>query len=159
MSNNFLSRFAPRLARSSQLMNLITVVDTTTFLDHIARTALVNEEDTPDLFYRSEDERQEKEEMESEWMEELPQGLREALSAGRNKYVSKGTSSVSQLCMSQVEISDVVLLNKIDLQTEKEVVLVEKVVKSLNPRARVIKCERGDIDIRELLQGPAEGTG
>ena len=108
---------------------MITVVDTTTFLDHVARSASVNEEETPDLFYRSEEERERKEEKEKEWMESLSPGLKEALEAGKDKYFPSAdnphTSSVSQLCISQVEISDMVLLNKCDLQTEEVRVLIE----------------------------------
>lgn len=106
-----------------KLKNMVTVVDTTTFLDHVARPALVSEEETPDLFYRSEEERERKEEKEREWMDSLSPGLKEAIEAGRDKYfpttATSQTSSVSQLCISQVEISDVVILNKCDLQTEE----------------------------------------
>ena len=81
------------------------------------------------MFYRSEEERERKEEKEKEWMESLSPGLKEALEAGKDKYFPSAdnphTSSVSQLCISQVEISDMVLLNKCDLQTEEVRVLIE----------------------------------
>ena len=53
--------------------------------------------------------------------------------------------------MSQVETSDIILLNKIDLVDEEVVDNIEAVVNSLNPRGRVIRCERAAVDVQDVL--------
>eukprot|EP00520_Triparma_pacifica_P018102 CAMPEP_0118642692 /NCGR_PEP_ID=MMETSP0785-20121206/5969_1 /TAXON_ID=91992 /ORGANISM="Bolidomonas pacifica, Strain CCMP 1866" /LENGTH=578 /DNA_ID=CAMNT_0006534257 /DNA_START=137 /DNA_END=1870 /DNA_ORIENTATION=- len=145
-----------------RLRTLVTVVDTTTFLDHIARSGMVNAEDSPDLFFRSDEERKRRTDADREWAEALSPELREALNLDMNNFFQNSESShssVSQLCISQVEISDVILLNKVDLQDSERINLIEKVVTALNPRAKILKCSRGDVDVVMLLRSLKEGAG
>ena len=66
--------------------------------------------------------------------------LREALEAGSSSssssFATEHTSAVCELCISQVETSDIILLNKIDLVSTSDVDRIEAMVRSLNPRAR-----------------------
>ena len=71
-----------------RLDTLVTVVDCTTFLEHLRQAKVASEEDTPEMFFRSDEERDNKMEQEEEWMKDLPEGLREALGAGDKAPVS-----------------------------------------------------------------------
>lgn len=53
--------------------------------------------------------------------------------------------------MEQVEFANVILLNKIDLVSEAEKESVMKVVKTLNPKAKVFTTEYGVIDLKHIL--------
>jgi G3E family GTPase len=56
---------------------------------------------------------------------------------------------------AQVEKADVVLLNKIDLADRATLEAVRREVRELNPRASLYFTERGDIDLSEIMHGPA----
>ncbi len=56
-----------------------------------------------------------------------------------------GQRPVFELMMEQAECADVVLLNKTDLAGEAECAQVEEIVRGLNPRAEVVRIERGQV--------------
>ena len=64
---------------------------------------------------------------------------------------------VVDLLVEQVECADFIVLNKIDLLDETTLDSLGAIVSSLNPLARVVRCQEGVVPVVELL-GP-ETTG
>ncbi|MBS0662927.1 MAG: GTP-binding protein [Verrucomicrobia bacterium] len=58
---------------------------------------------------------------------------------------------VFELMVDQAECADVLLLNKCDLVAADELDLVERVLRTLNPRAELIRTERGQVACELLL--------
>jgi G3E family GTPase len=59
-----------------------------------------------------------------------------------------------------VECSDIVLINKVDLlENPGDVELVRKVINSINPKARVLTCTRGEVEDPLTLIGSAGAVG
>lgn len=54
-------------------------------------------------------------------------------------------------CQRQIAFADVLLLNKMDLVSDREADALEKTVRSINPLARVIRCTRGEVDLENVL--------
>jgi G3E family GTPase len=72
---------------------------------------------------------------------------------------SQTTRKITELLLEQVECSDVVVINKVDLcKDEAELALCEKVVRTINPFASVHTCTRGEIEVGKVL-GVARGQG
>ncbi|MFC5971710.1 CobW family GTP-binding protein [Halomarina salina] len=61
------------------------------------------------------------------------------------------TRPLGELLVAQVETADVVLLNKCDLVGDDEVDAVEDLIRSLNPRANLVRSEHGRVEPAELL--------
>ena len=59
--------------------------------------------------------------------------------------------TVVDLLVDQVEFADVILLNKCDLADAATVERVEGAVRKLNPRARIIRGERGRVPLSDVL--------
>jgi G3E family GTPase len=59
--------------------------------------------------------------------------------------------TVTDLLIDQIEFADVIVLNKVDLVAEAQVLQVEAVIKALNPRAQLIKAVRGKVSIDSVL--------
>jgi G3E family GTPase len=59
--------------------------------------------------------------------------------------------TVSDLLVDQVEFADLVLVNKIDLVSEDEADRVEAAVRRLNPLARVLRIQHGQVPPAELV--------
>lgn len=55
------------------------------------------------------------------------------------------------LLTEQILLSDRVLLNKIDTIPEQELSNLSRVIQNVNRVATIIPCERGDVDLREIL--------
>jgi G3E family GTPase len=62
-----------------------------------------------------------------------------------------GMRPVVDLLVEQIECADFILLNKCDLLDEKTVESLETIMTSLNPLARVIPCEHGNVEIDEMF--------
>ncbi len=58
---------------------------------------------------------------------------------------------VTDLLIDQVEMCDVLLLNKCDLVAEKDLQRLEGVLRKLQPSARIIRTVRGEVDLAEVL--------
>ncbi|MBU3643666.1 MAG: GTP-binding protein [Candidatus Nanopelagicaceae bacterium] len=59
--------------------------------------------------------------------------------------------TVVDLLVEQIEFCDVLVLNKTDLMTEAEIAQLEGILKSLNPRAHMIKSSFGKIPLKQIL--------
>ncbi len=64
---------------------------------------------------------------------------------------SEGDRPLSDLLVDQVEVSNIVLLNKIDQCTDAEVTEAETLVRALQPAAETVRTEFSVIDPRRLL--------
>ena len=148
-----------------RLDTMCTVVDCTTYLEYLKSAKSTTEKDSPELHFRNEEERERA--REANWIDYLPATLAEALGeeGQESSPVAPGDGTgVSELLVEQTEVADVVLLNKIDiLQEEKEADArlreIESIVKSLNPRASIIKTKYAAVDSLEDILGAAGGNG
>ena len=120
------------LLRKIRLDTLVTVVDATVFMDYFGKENNLNIAE--ELVFRPNDDSPDKD--------------------------SLGNRKVTELLLEQVECADVVLINKIDLldDVERSLPLLEKVIRSINPTARVEICKRGVISPDTVL-GVANGNG
>ena len=123
------------LMQRAQLDTMVTVIDCGVYFDYLESDKIATTEMTPELFYRDQSEA----EADRQWLkdDDLPPGLLEAVFAGERA----AANAVVDLLVSQTEIADVVLLNKVDLidgEPEK-VQKIESIVKALNPRGVVLK--------------------
>ena len=127
-----------------RLDTLVTVVDCSTYMDYLKSKRLADVDESPELFYRDEQERKRAEdENEDDWM----QGSYESVGGG-----------VCDLIVEQTEVADVVLLNKMDLLPGK-LVDVEELVAALNPRAKVLATKFGKIDNLDNILACTKGQG
>ncbi|WP_172197111.1 GTP-binding protein [Saccharibacillus qingshengii] len=58
---------------------------------------------------------------------------------------------VTDLLIDQVEMCDVLLLNKCDLVAEEDLQRLEGVMRKLQPSAKIIRSVRGEVDLSEVL--------
>ncbi|MGO4543483.1 GTP-binding protein [Paenibacillus sp. 2TAB23] len=61
------------------------------------------------------------------------------------------TREVVDLLIDQIEFCDVLILNKCDLVDEEELIELEGVLRTLQPRAKLIRASRGEIDPKAIL--------
>ncbi|GAA6062635.1 hypothetical protein JCM10212_000297 [Sporobolomyces blumeae] len=59
--------------------------------------------------------------------------------------------NVSDLMVDQIEFSDVIILNKTDLVSKKDLEKVKSLVKTLNPDAEILTSVRSRIDLKKIL--------
>ncbi len=62
-----------------------------------------------------------------------------------------GDDDLERLVIEQLEFCNIVLLNKASEVTPEELGLLRGVVKGINPTARVLECDYGDIDLDEII--------
>ncbi|WP_280348933.1 GTP-binding protein [Nocardia neocaledoniensis] len=75
--------------------------------------------------------------------------------AERELEAGEGDSrTIADLLVDQVEFADVLLINKTDLVSANAAATVEATIRRLNPRAHILRTERGVVDLGEVL-----GTG
>jgi len=58
---------------------------------------------------------------------------------------------VADLIVDQIEFADVLVLNKTDLVSAEEISLVQAALHALNPKAHVVRSERGQVLLTEVL--------
>ncbi|KAL7469974.1 hypothetical protein ACHAXS_010222 [Conticribra weissflogii] len=143
-----------------QLDTLVTVVDCSTFLDYLKSSRLVNTDESPELFYRSDEEKRITEGESDGWMEGMPSPKAYALN-GNNGMPPAGLNQGSGVCgllVEQTEVADVILLNKMDLLSG-EIEHLKQVITALNPRAKVISTTFGRIERLDDVLASARGGG
>lgn len=59
--------------------------------------------------------------------------------------------TIVNLLVDQVEFANVIILNKIDLVSDKQLKLLEATLKKLNPVAKIIQTKFGKIAVREIV--------
>jgi G3E family GTPase len=59
--------------------------------------------------------------------------------------------TISELLVEQVELADVILLNKCDLADARTVELTERALRALNPGARLLRTVRSQVPLAEVL--------
>lgn len=59
--------------------------------------------------------------------------------------------TVTDLLVDQVEFANVIIINKTDLVDKKEVTKLHKLIKKLNPEAKILRSEYGQIDLKQIL--------
>lgn len=140
-----------------ELDTMVTVVDCSVFLNHLGSDEVATAETTPELFYRNEaDQEADQESLLGFDDDDLPPGLLDALLGGGRATAD----AVSQLLISQAEVADIVLLNKIDLVEEgsEDIYRIETIVKALNPRGKVVRSTFGRVPLSSIL-AVAQGKG
>lgn len=85
----------------------------------------------------------------STFLPELARG--DALSDRELAAADGDARSIADLLVDQVEFADVLLLNKTDLVGEQALATVETMLRRLNPRAKLLRTVRGEIDLAEVL--------
>ncbi|RUL49043.1 GTP-binding protein [Lysinibacillus antri] len=59
--------------------------------------------------------------------------------------------NVADLLIDQIEFCDVLILNKCDLVDKQTIEKLEKVIRTLQPEAKIIRTSHGEVDTNELL--------
>ena len=62
-----------------------------------------------------------------------------------------GEEDLENLVIQQIEFCNIVLLNKASEVSAEELLRIRKVVRALQPRARILECDYGDIDLDTIL--------
>ena len=65
------------------------------------------------------------------------------------------TRTISDLLVDQVEFADIIIINKSDLVSETQMQGVHKIIKMLNPEAKVLESSFGKLPLSELLNQKA----
>ncbi len=144
--------FGVPLMERVRLDTMVTVVDCSTFLSHLKdeEGRRVSKEESPELFFKDEQDRSTNESNMDEkdyYWNSLESNTAE-------------TATVSQLIVEQTEISDVILLNKIDAVGELgEMTRIENLVCALNSNAKIFKTKFGIVDNLNDILGAAKGNG
>ena len=58
---------------------------------------------------------------------------------------------IENLLIQQIEFCNIILLNKVDDVNKEELGLVKNIIRSLQPKAEIIECNYGDIDLDKIL--------
>lgn len=67
------------------------------------------------------------------------------------REVPEDEEDLASLLIQQIEFCDTIMLNKCDLVTEAELQQIEAVLRALQTRAKIIRCEYGDVPMKEVL--------
>jgi G3E family GTPase len=146
-----------------RLDTMVTVVDCSSFLEQLVSAKSATPKEAPELFYP--DGQPPPPSLPStDWMDDLPAPLLEALLAGEAAYADSNDNQefdngVSELLVGQTETADVLLLNKVDLlQDDAQLEQISNVVAALNPRAKIYTTQYGNVELTNIL-GVAGGKG
>ncbi len=72
----------------------------------------------------------------------------------RHIFLNDPRTPYLELIMDQIEIADVVVMNKTDLLSPEELKEVDGILAGLNPRAARFACSEGDLEAAALLDEP-----
>ena len=62
-----------------------------------------------------------------------------------------GEEDLENLVIQQIEFCNIVMLNKASEVSAEELLRIRKVIRALQPRARILECDYGDIDLDAIL--------
>ena len=62
-----------------------------------------------------------------------------------------GEDDLERLVIEQIEFCNIVLLNKADEVTPEELGKLRGIISSINPKARILPCNYGDVDLDEII--------
>ncbi|WFD36634.1 hypothetical protein MCUN1_003519 [Malassezia cuniculi] len=72
--------------------------------------------------------------------------------ADRHKDVpEEDDRNISDLMVDQIEFADVVIVSKVDLVSQEQLAKVTALVKQLNPNAKVLTADHGNVPLNEIL--------
>ena len=58
---------------------------------------------------------------------------------------------IENLIIQQIEFCNTIIINKVDLVSEEELVKIRKVIRALQPEAKLIETTHGDVAVSEIL--------
>jgi G3E family GTPase len=58
---------------------------------------------------------------------------------------------IENLLIQQIEFCNTIILNKVDLVSDEELVNIKKVIRALQPETKIIETVRGEVDFKEIL--------
>ena len=58
---------------------------------------------------------------------------------------------IENLLIQQIEFCNTILLNKVDDVNKEELGLVKEIIRSLQPKAEIIECNYGDVDLDKII--------
>ena len=58
---------------------------------------------------------------------------------------------IENLLIQQIEFCNIILLNKVDDVNKEELGLVKEIIRSLQPKAEIIECSYGDVDLDKII--------
>lgn len=58
---------------------------------------------------------------------------------------------IENLIIQQIEFCNTIIINKVDLVSNEELVNIKKVIRALQPEAKLIETTHGDVDFKEIL--------
>jgi G3E family GTPase len=64
---------------------------------------------------------------------------------------SEDTRNISSLLVDQVEVADILVINKIDTTIPEKLLELKSVLSMLNPKARLLECVNGAVDLKVVL--------
>ncbi len=83
------------------------------------------------------------------WLKDCREGQRlKALNMGISEEDNR---ALADLLIDQVEFANVIVINKTDLVTERELGEIEGVLQRLNPEARLIHAQEASVDLKHIL--------
>lgn len=62
-----------------------------------------------------------------------------------------GEEDIENLIIQQIEFCNIILLNKVSEVKPEELGRIRQIIKTLQPEAKIIECDYGDVDITSLL--------
>ncbi len=62
-----------------------------------------------------------------------------------------GEEDIENLVIQQIEFCNIILLNKASMVTADELEKIRQIVRALQPKAEIIPCDYGDVDLDKLL--------
>ena len=62
---------------------------------------------------------------------------------------------LENLLIQQIEFCNIILLNKVDDVSKEELGLVKSIIRSLQPKAEIIECNYGDVDLDQIINTTA----
>ena len=144
------NRFGRSLSDFARLSALVTVIDARAFLAEMGRSGGEGEKERR---REGETERSEKR-TRNEHEERVRAGGADEGSKG-NEHEERervgGVKPVVELMVDQAECADVLVLNKCDVVSEDELGRLEAILRGLNPRAEILRTERGQVASEGLL--------